>query len=197
MPATTQPIACPKCRAVLGAEFFNQPAWQPCPSCATELRMSVFPALFREEIIAPGERLLVEGEASCFYHPEKKAAVVCDGCGRFLCALCDVDFNGQHLCMACLQAGRQKGRIAKMQNARTRHDRIAVALAVVPMLCFWPTILGAPAALFFALWHWKSPGSIVPNWRRLNLVIAIILASCQIIGWIVFFTWLVINRKHA
>lgn len=194
MPAVAQPIACPKCRAVLGAEFLNQPSWQACPSCSVEMRVEVFPALFREEKTASGERVMAEGEAGCFYHPEKKAAVVCDGCGRFLCALCDVDFNGQHLCTACLEAGRQKGRIAKLQNTRTRHDRIAIALAVLPILIFYFTIFTAPTALFYALWHWKSPGSIVPSRRRLNLVIAIIIASLEIAGWVVFFTWLVIRK---
>jgi hypothetical protein len=194
MPATAQPIACPKCRAVLGAEYFNQPQWQRCPSCATELRIAIFPALFREEKITPAERVVADGEASCFYHPEKKAAVVCDACGRFLCALCDVDFNGQHLCPACLQAGQQKGKIAKLQNARTRHDRIALVLAILPMLIFYLTIFTAPAALFYAIWHWKSPGSIAPNYRRVNLIIAIIVASLEIAGWLTLFTWLLIRK---
>lgn len=194
MPAIAQPIACPKCRAVLGADFFNQPALQPCPSCATELRVDVFPALFRAEKITPVERLMVEGEAGCFFHPEKKAVVVCDACGRFLCALCDVDFNGQHLCPSCLEAGRQKGKIARLQNTRTRHDRIAVTLAVLPMLIFYFTIFTAPAALFYAIWHWKSPGSIVPDRRRLNLVSAIIIASLEITGWLALFTWFIIRK---
>ena len=194
MPASAQPIACPKCRAVLGAEFFNQPAWQPCPSCATELRVEIFPALFREETITPAERILTDGEAGCFYHPEKKAAVVCEACGRFLCALCDLDFNGQHLCPSCLEAGRQKGKIEKLQTTRTRHDRIALVLALLPVLIFYFTIFTAPAALFYALWHWKSPGSIAPNHRRLNLIAAIIIASLEIAGWIAFFTWLVIRK---
>ena len=194
MPARAQPIPCPKCRAVLGVEFFNQPLWQPCPSCTTALRVEVFPALFREETITPAERVLVAGEAGCFYHPEKKAAVVCESCGRFLCALCDVEFNAQHLCPACLQSGGQKGKIAKLQNARTRHDRIALSLALLPMLIFYFTIFTAPTALFYAIWHWKSPGSIVPNHRRLNLILAILFSSLEIAGWIVFFTWLVIRK---
>ena len=194
MPAVAQPLACPKCRAVLGAGFFNQPVWQACPSCASELRLDVFPALFREETSAPAERIMADGQASCFYHPEKQAAVVCEACGRFLCALCDVDFNGQHLCPSCLQAGRQKGRIAKLQNSRTRHDRIALALAIGPLLIFYFTLLTGPAALFYALWHWKSPGSIVPNWRRLNLSIAISIASLEIAGWVALFTWLIIRK---
>jgi hypothetical protein len=194
MAAAAQPIACPQCRAVLGAEFFNQPAAQPCPSCATELRVTVFPALFRAESVTTGERVMAEGEASCFYHPEKRAAVVCDLCGRFLCTLCDVDFDGRHLCPMCLEAGRQKGRIAKLQNSRTRHDRFALLLAVGPLLIFYFTIFTAPAALFYAIWHWRSPGSIVPNWRRLFLILAMCFASLEIAGWIVFFTWLAVRK---
>ncbi len=194
MPAAAQPIACPRCRAVLGADFFNQPAWQPCPSCAAELRVEVFPALFRQETTVAAERILTEGEASCFYHPEKKAAVVCDACGRFLCALCDVDFNGQHLCPSCLEAGRQKGKIAKLQNERTRHDRIALALALFPVIFFYLTIFSAPATLYYAIRHWKSPGSIVPHRRRLNLSIAIFFACVQIAGWVIFFTILAIKK---
>jgi len=194
MPAIAQPIACPKCKAVLGSDFFNQTAWLACPSCTAELRIEVFPALFREDKTTLAENVMVEGEAGCFYHPGKKATVVCDACGRFLCALCDVDFNGRHVCPACLETGRQKGKIAKLQNVRTRHDRIAIALAVLPMLIFYFTFITAPAALFYSIWHWKSPGSIVPNRRRLNLVIAIIIASLEIAGWVAFFTWLVIRK---
>jgi hypothetical protein len=194
MPAVAQPIACPKCRAVLGAEFFNQPAWGFCPSCEVELHLDIFPALFREEKIVSGEAIQAPGEASCFYHPEKKAAVVCDSCGRFVCSLCDVDLDGRHLCPTCLEAGRQKGKIAKLEHARTRHDQIALSIAVLPILIFYFTLLTAPTALFYAIWHWKSPGSIVPNHRRLNLVIAIVISSMEIAGWVVFFTWLVIRK---
>jgi hypothetical protein len=194
MPAAAQPIACPKCKAVLGAEFFNQPAWLPCPSCAVQLRVDVFPALFREEKTTAAERVMAEGEAGCFYHPEKKAAVVCEACGRFVCALCDMDFNGQHLCPACLESGGKKGKISKLQNTRTRHDRIALSIAIMPVITVYLTLISAPAALFYAIWHWKSPGSIVPNWRRVNLVIAIVFASLEISGWVVFFTWLAIRK---
>jgi hypothetical protein len=194
MPVTAQPIGCPKCRAVLGPEYFNQPNWLACPSCALELRLEVFPALFRKHETSVAERVQAEGEASCFYHPEKKAAVVCDACGRFLCALCDVEFDGRHLCPGCLEAGRQKGKIAKLERGRTRHDHIALALALVPLLIFYLTIFTAPAALVYAIYHWKSPGSLVPNRRRLLLVCAVLIASLEIIGWIFFFTWLVIRK---
>lgn len=194
MAAVLQPIACPKCKAVLGAEYLDRPVWQACPSCAVELRVEVFPALFREEAVTPAERVLDASEAGCFYHPEKKAAVVCDACGRFLCALCDVEFDGRHICPACLERGGEKGKIPKLQNSRARHDHIALALAVLPMITIYFTVFTAPAAVFYAIWHWNSPGSIVPNWRRLILSIAILVASLQIITWVALVVWLIIKR---
>jgi hypothetical protein len=102
--------------------------------------------------------------------------------------------DNQHVCPNCLEAGRQKGKIAKLQNTRTRHDRIAITLAVLPLLIFYLTLFTAPAALFYACWHWKSPGSIVPHRRRLTLVTAMVFASLEIIGWIVFFVWLAVKK---
>ncbi len=160
-----------------------------CPSCASELRVEVYPALFREEVSTPAAPIMMEGEASCFYHPEKKAAVVCDGCGRFLCTLCDVDLDGQHLCPACLQAGQTKGKIAKLQNSRTRHDRIALSIAILPLIIFWLTIITAPIALYYAIRHWNSPTTIVPNWRRSNMIFAIVFASLEVAGWIALITY--------
>ncbi len=194
MPAVAQPISCPKCKAVLGAECFNPPTWQHCPSCAVELRVEVFPALFREETITPAERVLDASEAGCFYHPDKKAAVVCDACGRFLCALCDMDFDGRHICPACLERGGEKGKIDKLQRGRARHDQIALALALLPLLIFYFTLFTAPAALFYAIWHWRSPGSIVPNHRRLILSMAILVASLEIAGWLALLVWLILRR---
>jgi hypothetical protein len=193
MTASAQLIACPKCKAVLGTEFFNQ-AWMPCPSCTSMIRLEVYPALFRPVVSAPTPQVMMEGEASCFYHHEKKAAVVCDGCGRFLCTLCDVDLDGQHICPSCLQTGQQKGKIAKLQNARTRHDKIALAIAVLPLLLFYFTIISAPIALFYSIKHWKSPTTITPNWRRTNLIVAIGFATIELAAWAIFFTWLAIKK---
>ena len=128
--------------------------------------------------------MLVADEATCFYHPQKKAVLPCEGCGRFLCALCDCELHGQHFCPVCLEVGRKKRKIKSLENERTLYDRIALALAVLPMLIFYFTFVTAPAALFIALRHWNSPRSIVRP-SRIRLVLAIIFASLQIIGWVV------------
>src|SRR5580658_9311534 len=131
-------IQCPACRAWLMGGPFNQPELAPCPACAVPLQTEVFPALFRK--IGPGqagEAIMIEGESSCFYHPQKKAVVPCDSCGRFLCALCDCQLHGQNLCATCLESGKTKGKIKSLNNERTLYDSIALSLAILPLLIFY------------------------------------------------------------
>ena len=179
----TSLVQCPKCQAWLLDGVFNQPELSPCPACGTPLQIEVFPALFRIQSVGrSGEAILVEGESSCFYHPQKKAVIPCQGCGRFLCALCDCELNGQHFCPNCLETGKTKGKIKNLENQRTLYDSIALSLAVYPLLIFYFTLITAPAALFVALRYWNAPRSIVRR-TKVRYVTAIILASLQIAGW--------------
>lgn len=180
---STALIHCPKCKAALISDVFNRDDFAPCPSCTAPLQIEVYPAMFRSPAeVRAGEMVMMEGEASCFYHPAKKAVLPCEGCGRFLCALCDCEHQGQHLCPACLETGRTKGKIKSLENARTRYDNIALALALFPLLIFWLTIITAPMALFVAIRHWKSPPGLTQG-SRWRFVVAIIVALLQLCGW--------------
>ena len=187
-------IQCPKCRAWLLEGIFNQPEFSPCPACGTPLQIEVFPAIFRKTGSGQsGEMILVEGESSCFYHPQKKAVRPCDGCGRFLCALCDCELHGQHFCPACLETGRTKGKIKSLDNQRTLYDNIALALAIYPMLIFYFTLITAPMALFVAIRYWKSPQSILHR-TKIRYIAAASIALLQISGWTAFFIILATRR---
>jgi hypothetical protein len=163
--------------------MLNFPDLAPCPACGALIRVEIFPALLRPPARGQGgEAIMVEGESSCFYHPQKKAVVPCQGCGRFLCALCDCELHGEHFCPACLELGRQKGRITRLENRRTLYDAVALSVAVLPLLIFYFTIITAPIALFIALRYWNAPRSIVHR-TKVRLVLAIVLATLQILGW--------------
>ena len=188
-------IACPQCRAWLLEGVFNRPDLTPCPSCGTPLQIDAFPALFREISVGQNAQpVMVEGESSCFYHPQKKAVVPCAGCGRFLCALCDCEFGNEHFCPGCLEAGKSKGKIKALDNQRTRYDHIALALALLPVLIFYFTIITAPMTLFVAIRYWNSPRSPVQR-SRIRFVLAIIIALLQIGGWTTFFIVLATSKS--
>lgn len=137
-------------------QAFPLGAFAPCPSCGAELQVEVFPALTRPLAQGhAGEALIVTGESPCFYHEHKKAAAVCDACGRFLCGLCDCELAGRHYCPGCLESGRKQGNIEQLETSRPLHARQALVLAILPLF-----ITGL-AALYLAVRHWKTPGSLV------------------------------------
>ncbi len=187
-------LACPRCKGALPETFYHAADLQPCPGCLMPLRMEVFPALWAEpEVGQGGETLVTEGESSCFYHPTKRATVACESCGRFLCALCDLDLNGQHLCPTCLQTGKRKGKIAQLDHHRTLYDSMALTLAFAPLLVPIFTIITAPCTLYTVIRRWNAPRSIVGR-TRWRLVVAFIAAVLQVIGWFLLFYYI---RLHS
>ena len=186
------PPACTKCWTPLSADFLNVDEFRACPNCASMVRLDVFPAHFRETAKgSAGEALLADTEASCFYHPQKRAAVVCGECGRFLCSLCDLELEGKHYCSSCLETAKEKNKIASIENKRQLYDVMAFQLSLLGFLIFYFSIASAPISLYLAIKHWNTPSSIVRKPSRWRLVTAIVIASLQILGWITLIGFLV------
>jgi len=189
-------VACTKCSTPLPPALYNTGELRPCPSCRVGLQIEVFPAVLRPP--GPGsvgEKVVMDGEATCFFHATKRAVVPCDSCGRFLCAVCDVEMNGEHLCSTCIESGRKKGRMQKLESKRTLYDNLALAMALIPMIIVWPTIITAPITLYIAIRHWNAPSSVVPR-TRWRFVVAIILALLQMGGWVAVFCGVLFSKSH-
>jgi len=131
------------------------------------------------------EVLFSDSESGCFYHPGKKAAIVCENCGRFLCALCDIPLGNKHLRPACIESGRKKDKIKDLKKNRILYDEVAVSIAVLPMLFFFITAITGPLSVFYSIWHWKTPGSVVPR-SKARFIAAIIIGALQTAGWAAF-----------
>jgi hypothetical protein len=128
------------------------------------------------------ERINGGDQASCFYHPAKQAVVDCAHCGRFLCALCDLEVGEAHLCPACLGRGKDQQSVMQQNRGLFRYDMLALALAFWPFLLFMPsTVFTAPLALYITLKHYKTPISITPA-TRWRFPMAAVLAVGQLIG---------------
>jgi hypothetical protein len=178
-------MTCLSCGFPLPTEFLNRAEMVACPGCRRPMRVDVYPAYVRPFAPAPaGERALMDGEAGCFYHPQRRAAVPCDACGRFLCALCDCELHGQHLCPTCLQTGRDQGRLRSLEQSRVRYDNVALALAILPLLVFYFTIITAPMTVYLVIRHWNTTLSVIPR-SRVRFVLAFLIALLQLAGWAV------------
>lgn len=155
-----------------------------CSSCGAVNRILVFPALFAPSQAQTGGEVLFETDSSCFHHPSRRAEAICGCCGRFVCGVCDIPMRNTHYCPSCLEKRLEDPHSAEFARSRIHYDSIALALATVPFLflflvCLPLPLATAPAAIGLAIWHWKTPCSILPrsNWRK---VAAILLAAAQL-----------------
>ena len=179
----TLKIDCGKCKAHISFPLASPSITSFCSSCGTDVNAEVFPALLKGQAPADkGETIVIDDESSCFFHPKKKAAIVCEGCGRFLCSLCDIEFKGRHLCSTCIESGAKKGKDGEMRKDMTYYDEIALTLAIFPLILFYITVITAPIALYIAIRHWNTPLSAIPR-SKARFVIAIIFAGLELTGW--------------
>ena len=186
-------ISCTKCHAPILAGYYNTSNLIPCPSCHAPVKIDVFPAFYHGPRPGNEGETLIDDQASCFYHPQKRAVIPCDHCGRFLCALCDVELGGKHLCPACLETGKKKGRIVNLDRHRVLYDGVALRLALFPMIIFYFTIVTAPLAIYLSIRHWNSPTGVIGR-SKARFILAIVVSGLQILAWATWIVYLVSRR---
>ena len=161
--------SCGSCSALIPSANWNQDFPVPCPACAADVSVTVFPAALQPPQAVLPEQIVTGQEAGCYNHAAHRAVAACDSCGRFLCALCDIDTAPGHICPACFD----RLDTATLRE-RVNYDSIALALVTLPMLLCWLPIVTTPAALFFTFKFWDHPSPLFPRSRwRLWLTIAI------------------------
>ncbi len=162
---TSQAIVCGACSWPLPEELWSGEEGKTCPNCHAPVFVKIFPALIQSKTGIFPQRLGEETEASCFYHPQNRAATPCDECGRFLCNLCTLEISGAKLCPVCFDANVRGRKLQHLETSRTMHDSIALTLATAPAVMIWPVVITAPLTFFWIFRHWNSPASILPRTR--------------------------------
>jgi hypothetical protein len=167
LPAVAGAVICPGCNGDV-AEVESKSGWQTCPYCQKRLQMRVWGAVQQNTNSAAA----LTDQATCFFHPDKAFQACCQRCGRFVCALCDLQLGAEHVCPTCFERGRV-GSGTEPGKAEWRHrdvlfDSIAVTIGWGWIL-FWPVYVAAlPAAIFLHVKYRKAPRSyLIPRygWR--------------------------------
>jgi len=162
-----QSTPCPNCGGDLVA--IELPGrWQTCPYCERRLQVRVWPP-FRQSTNAASA---MPEQATCFFHPEKAFQACCQRCGRFVCALCDLQLGAEHVCPTCFERGRRDtglhGGKAEWRARDVLYDSIAITLGWGWILV-WPTVVAAlPAVIVLHVKYRKAPSSyLMPRsgWR--------------------------------
>ena len=169
----------------------TETGWQSCPSCANRFQICLWPVVRQNTNAATA----LSDQATCFFHPDKAFQACCQRCGRFVCALCDLQLGAEHVCPTCFERGRgDSGAEAGHAEWRYRdvlYDSIAVTVGW-GWIIFWPTIVAAiPAVIFLHVKYRKAPRSyLIPRsgWRFWSAYVGLawvplLLASSFFVRW--------------
>jgi hypothetical protein len=165
--AAARTVLCPSCSGDV-APLKTQTGWQSCPYCHKQLQIQLWPANRRYTSAAAA----LPDQATCFFHPDKAFQACCKRCGRFVCALCDLQLGSEHVCPTCFERGRadsgREGGNAEWRHRDVLYDSISVTLGWAWIL-IWPVFVAAlPAAIILHVKYRKAPRSyLIPRsgWR--------------------------------
>ena len=182
-------VACPACGFALPLDALAGGSQTACPQCRAGLSGALFPAFWQP---APSAFSLAEhagdGEAVCFFHPENRAALSCERCGRFICAVCEFNIGARRICPSCLSSGLAGEKLPELIPWRFIWSDAALFTGLMPLLLgifMWPFIVvSGAAAIFLAIFGWKRPGSLPRGRRRGAAMVGIVGGAVQIAIWI-------------
>jgi hypothetical protein len=160
-------VICPSCNGDVTSIETNT-GWQRCPYCEKQLQIIFWPLVRQNNSAA----MAVSDEATCFFHPDKAFQACCQRCGRFVCALCDLQLGAEHVCPTCFERGRAASGMepgkAEWRYRDVLYDSIALTIGWGWIL-FWPVfVVALPAAIFLHVKFRKTPRSyLIPRsgWR--------------------------------
>ena len=160
-------VACPYCAGSIASGETNTER-QTCLHCGKRLEIRAW-SVVRQKTKAA---MALSDQSTCFFHPDKAFQACCQRCGRFVCALCDLQLGAEHVCPTCFERGRgDSGAEAGGAEWRSRdvlYDSIAMTVGWGWIL-FWPTIVVAfPAVIFLHMKYRKAPRSYLiarSGWR--------------------------------
>lgn len=192
-----EPLTCPACRHVLDPRQTNTGSPLPCPQCHRQRQVDVLPAYFRDLPAGREHEPAQEGEASCFHHPDARAEVVCDQCGRFLCPTCDLSTAGRHLCPPCLTRLVTVEQPSQFITQLVNWNGLAfLILAATLVACLLPAIVTAPLAIYCVVRGRRArTAPLRPS--TLYAVLAVLLAVIELAGWIGSVTYLIYAGVHG
>jgi len=188
-------LPCARCNAPLPAWELASGDTAACTSCGSSNQVRVFPAAVRSSVPVPSETAL-DGEAACFDHPAKRAVAACRHCGRFVCALCSIQFGDEVWCPACVVGRAGAAHRANPDTSCALYDSIAVLIPWFSLI-FWPiTIITGPGAVVFSILKWRQPISLVRR-NRWRFVVAILTGLGAATGWVLLIGFMFASARRG
>lgn len=151
-----------------------------------------------------GPELAMDQDATCVYHPHKRAVQVCQGTGNFICALCAVEIKGKSYSVQYLESQAGKEKVAEIGTPFLRRpDRAVRNIFVALVLPYSDVIVFASFPLWAVYGYVKCRQmaklrrensiyhDVVGKW---HIAINAILLSLLLAGWLALLIALVAYR---
>lgn len=188
-------VPCPSCRGDV-APVVTQKGWQACPYCEKRLQILSWPIVRSSANAA----IAMPDQATCFFHPDKAFQACCQRCGRFVCALCDLQLGAEHVCPTCFERGRAdttpNGGKAEWRHRDVLYDSIALTLGWGWILV-WPVfVVALPAVIILHAKYRKAPRSyLIPRsgWRFWSAYAGLAWLPL-LIGFSVYLRWMAMRH---
>ena len=185
---------CPSCSKPL-PEAALAPS-SSCPSCGDEFDFVAFPAAHAAPAV-PHARAAMPEDSTCFFHSTNQAEFVCDGCGRFLCAVCAVPFAGRRLCSPCIAKERKEK--AELVSNRTRFEIVSCYFAFFAFLtaAIWPVSICLSAAGYgFLVVGIRKPKSVTGTSRAWFIAAGIANTATLAIAIATMYAFMFLRARH-
>ena len=172
-------VLCDKCRQPLSAYGNGEPGRVVCGICGTEYYGAVF-NVAESFLSRSSDAVSVRDreEAQCFFHPGKEAVEVCSVCGRMMCALCDIEQSGAHVCPSCIN-DRTRSDIDGMTRRSCAYVHVAWLLLLANFLV---PVIPACFALAYAIGGLRNRDYSYSAGRKFSLALAALLAVPSILA---------------
>lgn len=189
-------LSCPSCGGnITTAE--SRTDWQVCLYCNKRFQVRAGPVLRQKTNVASP----MPQQATCFFHPDKAFQACCQRCGRFVCALCDLQLGAEHVCPTCFDRGRLDAGVeankGEWRHRDVLYDSIAIAVGWGWILV-WPTVVAAiPVAIFLHVKYRQAPRSyLIPRsgWRFWVAYVGLIWLPLVIAGVTLIPRWIASSR---
>jgi|GEM_PF-1869763 len=176
-----------------------------CDTCRMQVNAELFNPV---KPVIQSPELAMSEDATCVYHPQKKAVTVCQGTGNFICALCAVEVKGKTYSVQYLESSAGKKATDEIiSRYLPRPDRVVNNILVALFIPY------ADAVVFILFPIWAAYGYLqcgkMAKMRRENalyhdlvgksrIITAAVLLSVVLAGWLVLAVLIIVTGHfHA
>lgn len=175
-------LSCPRCSKPLHLEVVEA-GNNECPSCRVSFHAVKFsPTSHAVDVHSLALGLGSDGTQACAEHSSNRAVSVCDRCGAFMCALCQVDADERILCPGCFDRLAEEGALPSLANRFRNFPGLAVSVSLLGIFAWFAAVVLGPLAFYYGIRGLRQKREMGESDRVLRIYLAMAVGILETIG---------------